>query len=352
MSFAGWLADLKDPPDDGIFKEEGWKEQHAWWMANGKTFNIMQLPTELRLLILEQAVGVEHYPGHQDQGPFSFLGAGSEKLRYPSWYSSFPADPTKRLIPMPNTNILFTCKQLYSETRHHLLYGSSKAFLDDSMLDQYLHYRPRRSSGSLDFLVHLDLDFSLGDYLGFFGFHRPFRILQHPKTVPAIQLKSLATLKTLGLHFRSTLLSASENPFRVPSSLVGTRSDGYSTPCQKISVDWILTCAKQYIEHIPRVYLTGYIKTSTKTKWETILADERHGKHHDLTKVKGRIMNWPIDNLPPKCNCTNPCRYAEYHEALTIYSGDEKGLKNAQVLLKKEQMMEFVKATYRFDYHD
>jgi hypothetical protein len=44
------------------------------------------------------------------------------------------------------------------------------------------------------------------------------------------------------------------------------------TPCSKVVVDWILNLAFPFVKQIPRVRLTGYVKTSVKAKWDAILA--------------------------------------------------------------------------------
>jgi hypothetical protein len=43
-------------------------------------------------------------------------------------------------------------------------------------------------------------------------------------------------------------------------------------------MDWILMFAKPYIENIPKIALTVFIKCPTKAKWDAVFEDQRKSK--------------------------------------------------------------------------
>lgn len=86
----------------------------------------------------------------------------------------------------------------------------------------------------------------------------------------------------------------------------------FITSCQRVIVDWILTFAKEQIEHIPRVILTGYIKKSTKAKWDAIFERARQGEdiQAEISNAQEAIRSWPLDDLPPSCKCSTLCAFS------------------------------------------
>jgi len=82
-------------------------------------------------------------------------------------------------------------------------------------------------------------------------------------------------------------------------------------------VDWVLTYAKDYIKHIPQVLLTGYIKNSTKAKWERILADERAGIQHNVVLEQQATSTWDTTDMPLSCHCSTPCAFSNYYSAVS-----------------------------------
>ena len=54
--FEDSLSSLKAPPGRMLIGEKARQVQQQWWAKNGKPFRILDLPSELRLNILEQAM--------------------------------------------------------------------------------------------------------------------------------------------------------------------------------------------------------------------------------------------------------------------------------------------------------
>jgi hypothetical protein len=128
----------------------------------------MDLPAELRVSILEQAVGAEHLPALRFFYPFWFCGRGSQAVTY-GGCPSLHFDPSKRMLDAPNTNVIFTCKQIYREIVDHARFGGIKAFERIGDLRQYVLMIGHLAPGGLASLDHLTIDFSHRSYISFFG---------------------------------------------------------------------------------------------------------------------------------------------------------------------------------------
>jgi hypothetical protein len=63
---------------------------------------------------------------------------------------------------------------------------------------------------------------------------------------------------------------------------------------------------------IPRIPLTHYINTSTKTKWQLILSEVWKDKdgHIDTSVNKNVIRGWPLSDLPSSCKCSSLCEFS------------------------------------------
>jgi hypothetical protein len=85
-----------NPPERDYMKEDHWwlvktrdwwnKQQREWWYHNGKTFDLLALPAELRLAIYEQLLCAPVYPYQW------VLRGGGSRGEKPCWVDS---DPTK-----------------------------------------------------------------------------------------------------------------------------------------------------------------------------------------------------------------------------------------------------------------
>jgi hypothetical protein len=78
--FEACLLDLKAPPGSEHVGEKGVVMQQQWWAANGKSFQLLSLASELRTIIYEQAIGTQHLVGNiyqRDLRPLWFYGSGA-----------------------------------------------------------------------------------------------------------------------------------------------------------------------------------------------------------------------------------------------------------------------------------
>ncbi|KAK3679908.1 hypothetical protein LTR78_000285 [Recurvomyces mirabilis] len=261
------------------------------------------------------------------------FGVGSEDALYAnSRARRIKIDPGKAKVSGPDLNIIFTCCQLYEEGKQYLYCNITKAFEAPCALKRYAALLSTRAPGGLEHVRHLKLDFSQKEYILFFAVHVP-PFLPHvgnhesdPCYGAAKMLRELPHVQSLTLNFRSPVSMASDSAWAYTGGYKGHSSssdfagrefdDVFTTPCQRLIVDWTLACAKKYIQHIPHTHLEGFLKTSTKEKWDTIFAAERAGQAYDESAEKAIIENWSLTDLPPSCHCTTPCAFDKYDQIL------------------------------------
>lgn len=363
QEFAKWLDGLKPPPGREVFGARAMQLQQQWWAKNSQQFKLMELPTELRILVLEHAVGPVLYL-NKDLGSYS---TSSDSPTYAcSGARSIRVDPTKEIVSKPNLDFIFHNRQLYEEVKPYLFYRTAKVFTTPTCLRKCVFDFLPRSLGGLQRLCHLDLDFALNSYILFFNVQvAPVRAFDDHNRLQvrgnAAMLLQLPFLKSLRLHFRSPIGMADDSPWQHMGPYNGYERfcdyagyrdrTGFKTPCQKFIVDWVLTYAKSYIQHIPKVLLTGYIKNSTKAKWDGILAQERAGTPYDERADKQVISTWPDTDMPPTCHCTTPCRFSDCY---SIVSHRECRMSWPQCNCRPlpEKFADKLISRYVFDYED
>ncbi|KAK5166474.1 uncharacterized protein LTR77_008017 [Saxophila tyrrhenica] len=107
--------------------------------------------------------------------------------------------------------------------------------------------------------------------------------------------------------------------------------------------DAVLPSAKDHLEHVPRIILTGAIKQSTKKKWDAIFLDKESRVANDMTETKKdlSLVEAPLWHLPA-CYCDLPCRFEPYYDIVRRREGvqdeDEK-FDSAQYEFNNEVMM-------------
>ena len=309
-----WLQTLP-LPTQSITGKAGYRLMLQWWKESGDMFPIMELPWELRTEILKHVLGFDIYPRgvHTDLKNFGFttyryskFGDGSELQR--------GCGGTLKKIGPPNVGVLTLNKKVYHELRPYVTDQMCKCFQTGENYQIHIRFQTTRA---LQFrhLRFLELDLSHREYMSFFmvnavPFHNPnFGLSGNHMYAEATALVHLPALKHLFLRFRAPLNT--EDPWGGTGHLNGHSHHedwrghtylhnghcSWHVSCQRVVVDWILTFALDYVKQIPGITLGGYIKNSTKAKWDKILHDERKGIHHDLSMAKNAIWNWPIDNL-------------------------------------------------------
>ncbi|KAK5166476.1 uncharacterized protein LTR77_008019 [Saxophila tyrrhenica] len=200
--FEEWLSIFKAPPNRSL-RKNATQIQQQWWDKNGKTFNIMGLPVELRRLIFEQATCVEHFPipyTYTDD-VLSYCGRGAEL----SGRDNPRRKAEKKVIGTPNISLLFANKQIYEEIKSHLQYAATKAFVSEFGLGSYIHPPESSNMAGLLKLRHITLDFDDEEYVRFFGCSSALGRVDLAEDGGAHLLEKLPSLKSIRIHFKSRL---------------------------------------------------------------------------------------------------------------------------------------------------
>ncbi|KAF2110716.1 hypothetical protein BDV96DRAFT_650821 [Lophiotrema nucula] len=285
--------------------------QRAWWDQNGKAFAIMELPTEVRLILLQHILGGKIYPQVrtpiESDSPRITLGTGSCW----SWDNDLDAGSVNR-------DIMSVSKLIRKESFVAAWEGTFKHFTTSEDLSEVINFP--KAPTSLNWLAKINLSFSIREYFIFFGVTvHPF-IRYDQAQAPARVLQTLTTLTSLDLLFFNPN-SGDANPWRdwyYALMYISEDQPQYERMmgefCHTPVVDWILTFALPFIKRIPKVYLSGCIKTITRKKWEHIIENEYLLKDEDY-RTHG--YDWPTaieeiqliteNELPPMCHCPLPC---------------------------------------------
>ncbi|KAF2500932.1 hypothetical protein BU16DRAFT_533676 [Lophium mytilinum] len=217
-------------------------------------------------------------------------------------WEGYIKDSKKDVVEGPNYALMRSCKQIFAES-HQIAWESSRLnFKSLSLADRCL---PRiQNTVSYNTLSHVCLSFKASEYLHFFSMVS--LETQHNARVAApagalLSKNNLPNLKSLGFNFLRPYEALRIEPWQ-------NWDDSGPHACQKVMSDWILAHAKEFVEHIPRVYIEGYIKTSVKNKWEGIFKAQQTGNHVDLSNELLAIRAALMSDRPPFCVCTTNCR--------------------------------------------
>ena len=301
VSFGNWLtAKLATLPPRAVDNS-----QQCWWQANGRAFRLLDLPFELRSMIYRQLLGLYIWPhkklGYQEhplRSPLRIFGqatytAYTNRCMAFARTSQYSLDPIGNERPWAsiNTNIQYICKQVRAEFRKFTVTSTVPHFRDPWTLIEVL------PSLQGKWLRHISLGFPNSIYFRFLGYDDQ-RQVEWPGQALIRVFGKIPTLARLHLHFQVSLPRwiervgiedqfFSHDPW--VRSLPSHPTDLIS--CQKTLLDWFFTLALEDLRQIPSVTMSGHVKLSTRTKWETILHDERNGTLHDLSAERLTIMS-------------------------------------------------------------
>jgi hypothetical protein len=204
--------------------------QYCWWRSNGKLFNIVKLPGELRNAIYDCV--------------------------FPSKTRPFPTNWCRKIKHIPNfqhsyTALMRTNRQLRREAGDRF-YQTSTFLIDHGHL--FSKTLDNRILGER--LRHVRLKLTHSGYLCLFHFEREEEITE---PYVARQLREMPNLASLEIEFAAP--SITDKPW-----LEGA--------CQRIVVDMIVNAAWPSIRGLP-VIITGYVKDSQKKSIQARVQTER-----------------------------------------------------------------------------
>ncbi|KAF2838275.1 hypothetical protein M501DRAFT_1017296 [Patellaria atrata CBS 101060] len=310
-------------PHRDLCGQAGYDAQWRWWVRNGKTFDIMRLPSEIRELLYFHTLGFSITPVSKSIPPFPkarpkwHAKLGQRQCAFALLPRGSPEQPVSPLHKMttdrPNLEILRLNKQIGEEALYMAWTRTPKYF---SMPWHAYGFFRALDTVPYTALRVLHLDFEMKDWFIFFGVSLP-GIMNTFRSEFGCgkKLKEITQIQMLTMEFPSTKYGALYDPWAYIDGLLSRGGATYpQTSCQKVLVDWILSFGFEYIKHIPRIELKGCVKDSTRRKWESIFDERREGKFPaiDASEI-GRERG---QEYPPKCSCTKSCQFDTYHEVM------------------------------------
>jgi hypothetical protein len=207
--------------------------QQRWWDSNGKSFQIMKLPGEIRNKIFDFAFPSEALPFHVSE-------CAKRSRLVPTFGHSYTA-------------LMRTNKQLYDEASDR--FYKTTTF---TIGKRYLFSKTLNNSFLRGRLRHIRLSLTHSEYLDLFS-AKPWD--ESTKPFVKHQLREMSNLTSLEIHISP--------PSRVPTK---TWLEG---ACQRTAVDMIMDAAWPSIRGLP-VTITGYVKDSQKKAIEAHVKSERN----------------------------------------------------------------------------
>ncbi|KAK5134738.1 hypothetical protein LTR08_006113 [Meristemomyces frigidus] len=286
-----WLRTLPSPTMKA-YRKVVLEVQYKWWRSTGKPFRFLDLPSELQRHILLFAIGEYVEPDYTSSSPLNKrvdLTKGTQQLHSRKIAGLHNSTTLPAIAPV-NLALLGLNKSLRNMALDVLWGDTTKVYRPqlltstgyETALEHSIYTVPHTC---LKFIRRIQLALQNLDYVDMFGVHLP-GIIQYTTDIVNGELgakifKALPNIKYLDLHFQSTA-DSSYSPWLAAQhahnrlSANAADMDLERLPCQEVLLDRILCFAAEYIIHIPRVELTGFIKTCTKRKWEAILNDDAH----------------------------------------------------------------------------
>ncbi|KAF2808841.1 uncharacterized protein BDZ99DRAFT_463705 [Mytilinidion resinicola] len=322
ISLESWMNEQDVESDE----PGNYKIQKEWWKMTAKVFRFLDLPGELRNQIYEYAIGRDIYPTFNDSlyirgydepsvEDVRLLGRGIPGGM--TFHRDRPYHDHPTSAEPPNIGLMLASKQLFHESFEIGWMNSRKIFLDPGVFGTF-YFTDEPMKLDLSTFTHIKLDFMMENFMYFFGLPTPKFSPNWRPAAQCLSTKHMPNLRHLELNFQSTKHGIQTDPYlwrMFPARSAHVLQQ--PTSCHKILVQWILTAAKKWIQHIPRVELTGYIKTSIKNEWDQILNDERNGVHHSVDSRLREYMRMKNHHWPPKCHCSTPCDFEGIRTILT-----------------------------------
>ncbi|GIZ47407.1 hypothetical protein CKM354_001049800 [Cercospora kikuchii] len=303
--FADWLGDLPAPHGPPLLGRDGYHSMHMWHRERRKFTStklpcFADMPTEIKENILLHMVGEVCYL------EFDYSWTGPDGPRLPDFDNPLYGYEFDR-------NILTLNKEIYQLVQPIIRRRTIKRLCYFYVITEGLN----PAYAFVNNLTRLQLTFSDTEYTSFFHLILPgLRHLVDQDDHHTTAWLQLPQLKYLELWFDAPLDPEESNVWlmeweTLPSSDIDKYAEVHRFPCRKTMIDWILTAAFRYIQHIPTVNFTGYVKTVTRNKWLEIFRNKRE-RESQLAQVQEKLQELETLNrvqVPPPCSCPTSCYY-------------------------------------------
>ncbi|KAK4565707.1 hypothetical protein LTR86_003555 [Recurvomyces mirabilis] len=237
-----------------ILGEDGWEVQSEWWRSCGFICDFQGLLPEIQDRILLHAIGqdVELLPWLEGEAVFS-----GGAVRGSNWGWRTPSGCLSPELLLLNKSV---CQQIRRICSRDVVKTIDLGALDEPPWD----VGPR-----LPFLNKLQLSLNDEAYYFFFGVELRAEDIGTWRELPdASLLRELKSVRSLEINFLSPIHEL-QSSYGIPR-VAGSESSS-TLGCRKAVHDIILTFAFEHIRHFPTIKLSGFLKTSTRDRWEPIL---------------------------------------------------------------------------------
>ncbi|KAJ4377756.1 hypothetical protein N0V83_000586 [Neocucurbitaria cava] len=292
-----WL--LQSLANKDLIKSRGVESVDYFWRRRSKkTFRLMDLPIEIRLMIFEHVISKdgEVYPrskgarGYEDDENSTLhvtFGYGYKTGRTDD--GSYAASHNIKAVAKPVLTLLYVSKQVKEEALRAGWEGLKRCFVQpyafvavaDSRVGVAIRY---------NILGRIQLSFSSKDWFIFFGIYVCHVIYRTESQCRGHYLASLDRRTNLEIRFRDPEDGYDGDPWGHLFS---------RTTCQTVIVNWILTLAFQYVKHIRGLKIVGYVRKPQVDYWQDIFAKERANVPHfyDNEAALKSVLNIEADDL-------------------------------------------------------
>ncbi|KAF2874507.1 hypothetical protein BDV95DRAFT_604681 [Massariosphaeria phaeospora] len=232
----------------------------------------MDLPPELRCWVLEHVLGTTIWPERLYDNSV-VLGSGLQApLPSRSELHPFSYHIATTTSPGPNYAIFRVSRTIHAEALQ-LGWQVCRKHFKSGIDFEHVTQCPNAPT-TWNWLTRIQLAFNGPSFFNFLGIQvMPSIVFNHGRSKGPL-LQGISTLKDLELEFHDPYARDDDQAwYGVP----GIRK----FPCHKTYVDWTMTFLFPFIKGIPKVRLSGHVKTDIKQKWTQILETEYRERNED-----------------------------------------------------------------------